>query len=83
MNCTNCPSEAIYVLNDARASTVYYCGSCLPPHLSVLASKGLLNIPAPVVEPEEVAPAKKKKAAETPVVEEPSVESTEEPSVEE
>ena len=83
MKCANCPSEAIYVLNDARVSTVYYCGKCLPPHLGVLASKGLLNIPAPVVEPEVVAPTKKKKVTATPVVEEPSVESTEEAPVEE
>jgi len=86
MKCANCPSDAIYVLEDARVSTVYYCGRCLPPHLNALAAKGLLAIsvpePAVVLEPEVVATPKKKKASATPVVEEPSVESTEEPSVE-
>lgn len=90
MKCANCLSDAIYVLDDARVSTVYYCGRCLPAHLHTLAAKGLLTIPAPVVEPvveEVVEPVatttKKKKTTATPVVEEPSVESTEEAPVEE
>lgn len=83
MKCANCPSDAIYVLDDARVSTVYYCGRCLPTHLHALAAKGLLTIPAPIVEPVVEPVAKKKKTTTTPVVEEPSVESTEEAPVEE
>lgn len=82
MKCANCDADAIYVLDDARVSTVYYCGKCLPTHLRGAAAKGHLNIPAPVVEA-PAAPAKKKKAAATPVAEEPEVQFTEDAPVEE
>lgn len=76
MKCANCTNDAVYVLDDARVSTVYYCSTCLPVHLRGAAAKGHLSIPAPVVEA-PAAPAKKKKAAAAPVVEEPEVQSTE------
>ena len=79
MKCANCTNDAVYVLDDARVSTVYYCGVCLPAHLRGAAAKGHLDIPAPVVE----TSSKKKKAAAAPVVEEPEVQSTEDAPVEE
>lgn len=82
MKCANCTNDAVYVLDDARVSTVYYCGICLPAHLRGAASKGHLSIPAPVVEA-PAASTKKKKTAATPVAEEPEVQSTEDAPVEE
>lgn len=82
MKCANCTSDAVYVLDDARVSTVYYCGTCLPAHLRGAAAKGHLSIEVPVVEA-PAAPTKKKKAAAEPVAEEPEVQSTEDAPVEE
>ena len=62
MTCSNCSSEALYLLDQERVSPVYYCGKCLPAFLRVAASKGQLNIPA--MEP--VLPKKKSKSEPAP-----------------
>lgn len=78
MKCSNCPSNAAYVVNDPGVSLAYYCVKCLPQSLHARANAGQLDLPK-VEEPKaETTKAKttKKKTAEAPS--EPVEEATDE-----
>ena len=45
MKCSNCSTDAVYVINDPGVSVVYYCNRCLPEPLKVRANAGQLDLP--------------------------------------
>jgi hypothetical protein len=59
MKCSNCPSDAKFVVADPGVSEVYYCMSCLPQSLRGRADAGQLDLP----KVEEPTQTKKKAAA--------------------
>lgn len=65
MKCSNCAADALYVLDNERVSTIYYCAKCLPPFLRTAASKGQLTIKT-----EPIPTPPKKKSSPAPVIEE-------------
>lgn len=47
MKCSNCPSPALYAINDPGVSAVFYCRQCLPKYLYSRADAGQLDLPKP------------------------------------
>jgi hypothetical protein len=59
MKCSNCPSDAQFLIADPGVSDVFYCMSCLPQSLRGRADAGQLDFP----KVEEPTQTKKKAAA--------------------
>jgi hypothetical protein len=45
MKCSNCPSSALYTVDEPGISAVFYCRQCLPKHLYSRADAGQLDLP--------------------------------------
>lgn len=79
MKCSNCSSDAKYVINDFGVSPAYYCVACLPKPLQARANAGQLDLPKSKVE--TPAPTQTKKKAST-KASEPVTEATDENTAE-
>lgn len=75
MKCSNCSSNAKYVVNDFGVSPAYYCVACLPKPLQARANAGQLDLP------KVDSPTQTKKKA-TPKASEPVVEAPDEDTAE-
>jgi hypothetical protein len=73
MKCSNCPSDANFVIADPGVSEVYYCMSCLPHPLRGRADAGQLDLP------KTETPTQTKKKAAAPKASEPAPASEPEP----
>lgn len=65
MKCANCENQAIYLVENKGANSIYYCAKCLPLRLHATAMAGHYDIPAPIVEePVKKTTTRKKKTDE-------------------
>ena len=77
IKCANCPSEAVYTIDEPGANPVDYCSTCLPRWLLTDAADGkfALRSEGAIKEVVEEKPKSTKKKAEAPVEETPADES--------
>lgn len=64
MKCSNCSSDAKFVVNDAGVSPAYYCVACLPKPLQARADAGQLDLPKPTQTKKAAAPKAQEPVAE-------------------